>query len=83
HHHWDHIDGLPDLLKDNPAQVIGAKADAHRLPAMDIAVSEGVPLFLCGVAVQVFVVCGHTLGLVSFFFGVSGAVFTEDSIMAF
>ncbi|PHO05848.1 hydroxyacylglutathione hydrolase [Rhodobacteraceae bacterium 4F10] len=82
HHHWDHIDGLPDLLKDHPAQVIGAKADAHRLPALDIAVSEGDPLIVCGEAVQVFDVSGHTIGHVAFYFADTGAVFTADSLMA-
>ncbi|CUJ85541.1 Hydroxyacylglutathione hydrolase [Shimia thalassica] len=82
HHHWDHIDGLPDLLKDHPAQVIGAKADAHRLPALDIAVSEGDPLIVCGEAVQVFDVSGHTIGHVAFYLADTGAVFTADSLMA-
>lgn len=82
HHHWDHIDGLPDLLKDHPAQVIGAKADANRLPALDIAVSEGDPLIVCGEAVQVFDVSGHTIGHVAFYFADTGAVFTADSLMA-
>ncbi|MDP2519512.1 hydroxyacylglutathione hydrolase [Shimia thalassica] len=82
HHHWDHIDGLPDLLKDHPARVIGAKADAHRLPALDIAVSEGHPLIVCGETVQVFDVSGHTIGHVAFYFADTGAVFTADSLMA-
>ena len=31
HHHWDHVDGLADLLAAYPAQVVGASADApHR-----------------------------------------------------
>ena len=37
HHHWDHVDGLADILATQPAQVIGAQADAHRLPALDVA----------------------------------------------
>lgn len=56
HHHWDHIDGLPDLqaaltgpLSQAPARVIGAKTDAHRLPTLDQAVSPGDRLTLCGI----------------------------------
>ncbi len=41
HHHWDHVDGLAALLADHPATVIGAAADAHRLPPLDLAVAEG------------------------------------------
>ena len=36
HHHYDHIDGLAEVLAQHPARVVGAAADAHRLPALDI-----------------------------------------------
>ena len=49
HHHWDHIDGLPDLqaaltgsLGQAPARVIGAKADAHRLPPWIRPSAQGI-----------------------------------------
>lgn len=32
HHHGDHVDGLAAILEKHPATVIGAAADAHRLP---------------------------------------------------
>ena len=43
HHHQDHIDGLENLKKQlldrqDKFTVIGAKADTHRLPELDIAV---------------------------------------------
>ena len=43
HHHWDHVDGLPDLhaATDSLIRVWGAAADAHRLPALDHALHEG------------------------------------------
>ena len=57
HHHSDHVDGLADLqgaltdsLSQAPAQVIGARADAHRLPALDRSVGPGDCLTLCGIA---------------------------------
>ena len=31
HHHPDHVEGLPGLLAEHDAQVVGAAADAHRL----------------------------------------------------
>ena len=43
HHHPDHVQGLQALLDVHPAQVVGAAADAHRLPALDLALSEGDP----------------------------------------
>ena len=38
HHHADHVQGLPALLARHKARVIGAAADACRLPPLDRAV---------------------------------------------
>lgn len=80
HHHWDHIDGLPDLQTD--ARIIGAKADAHRLPALGLEVVEGQAFTLCGEEAQVIDVSGHTLNHIAVYLPVSGIVFTADSLMA-
>jgi len=80
HHHGDHIDGLPALHTN--ARIIGAKADAHRLPALDLAVSEGETFMMCGEDAQVYDVSGHTLGHIAVYLPTSGIVFTADSLMA-
>jgi hydroxyacylglutathione hydrolase len=80
HHHPDHIDGV-DVLRGT-ARVIGAKADAHRLPDLDLAISEGDDLTLCGASVQVFDVSGHTLGHIAIYLPEPGYAFTADSLMA-
>lgn len=82
HHHWDHVDGLAALLEAHPAKVIGAAADAHRLPPLDLAVTEGDSFQLGGEAVQVLDVSGHTVGHIAFYLPETGAVFTADSLMA-
>ena len=82
HHHWDHVDGLAALLADHPAQVIGAKADAHRLPPLDIALSEGDSIAIGEDTGTVIDVSGHTLGHIAFYFPASAVVFTADSLMA-
>lgn len=82
HHHWDHVDGLPDILAAHPAKVIGAKADAHRLPALDLAVSEGETFDFAGETVSILDVSGHTVGHIAFHFPDTAAVFTGDSLMA-
>ncbi|SEL97359.1 hydroxyacylglutathione hydrolase [Roseovarius azorensis] len=82
HHHWDHIDGLDDLLKSAPARVIGAAADAHRLPPLDQAVQEGDTIRIGTQTGHVMDVSGHTIGHVAFHFPGSRAVFTADSLMA-
>ena len=82
HHHWDHIDGLTALLADHPAKVIGAAADAHRLPPLNTAVSEGDTIMIGRETARVIDVSGHTLGHIAFHFPDSKLAFTADSLMA-
>jgi hydroxyacylglutathione hydrolase len=83
HHHWDHIDGLPDLLASLPQKpkVWGAAADAHRLPPLDRALIDGENVTICGEPVQVFDLSGHTLGHIAFHFATAQALFSGDSLM--
>ena len=82
HHHWDHIDGLDPILQAHPAKVIGAEADAHRLPKLDLAVAEGDRIPFGGDTVQVLEVPGHTLGHLAFYLAGNALLFTADSLMA-
>ena len=82
HHHADHVDGLDPLLKVHPAKVIGAAADAYRLPALDLAVSEGDTIAIGGYRGEIMDVSGHTLGHIALHFPQAQAAFTADSLMA-
>ena len=82
HHHADHVQGLKALLANHPAQVIGARADAHRLPPLDIAVEEGDRISIADHTGDVIDVSGHTIGHIAVHFPDSHAVFTADSLMA-
>ncbi len=82
HHHADHSDGLAEILTNHPATVIGAAADAHRLPKLDVTVAEGDTVSIGQETGHVLDVSGHTIGHVAFHFPESNAVFTADSLMA-
>ncbi|WP_343081490.1 hydroxyacylglutathione hydrolase [Ostreiculturibacter nitratireducens] len=82
HHHGDHIDGVPALAAATGARVIGATADAHRLPPLTEAVSEGDTVRVGMARGTVIDVSGHTVGHIAFHFPDSNAVFTGDSLMA-
>lgn len=82
HHHWDHVEGVADLVKATNAKVIGAKADAHRLPDLDRAYDDGDHFQFSGHDVQVMDVSGHTVGHIAFHVPDTGVVFTGDSLMA-
>lgn len=82
HHHWDHIDGLSGLRIGPEVAVIGAAADAHRLPPLTQAVAEGDTIHFGNAEAQIFDVSGHTVGHIAFWFPESALLFTGDSLMA-
>jgi len=82
HHHSDHVDGLADVLAQHPARVVGAAADAHRLPPLDLALKDGDTFQVGFETGTVIDVSGHTIHHVAFHFPGSLAVFTADSLMA-
>ncbi|MCE8520311.1 hydroxyacylglutathione hydrolase [Ruegeria pomeroyi] len=82
HHHWDHVDGLEALRTRYTPTVIGAEADTHRLPPLDLALSDGDRFDLGGASVEILDVSGHTVGHIAFYLPSGKAVFTADSLMA-
>ena len=86
HHHADHIQGTEDLKAALPdgtgVRVVGAGADAHRLPALDLAVAAGDTVMVGAIALHVIDVPGHTIGHIAYHAPGADAVFTGDSLMA-
>ncbi len=82
HHHADHVQGLEELLHAHPARVIGAATDQHRLPPLDLAVTEGDNFKIGTQNGRVFDVSGHTIGHIAVLFEEEKLLFTADSLMA-
>ena len=82
HHHADHVQGLDALCRSHPARIIGAAADQHRLPPLDLAVSEGDFIEIGSQRGEVFDVSGHTIGHIAVYFKSAKILFTADSLMA-
>ncbi|MQQ09480.1 hydroxyacylglutathione hydrolase [Epibacterium sp. SM1979] len=82
HHHDDHIIAVATLRDQYGSTVIGAAADAHRLPPLDQEVADGDVLKILGEDMHVLDVSGHTIGHIAFHFPASNAAFTADSLMA-
>ncbi len=80
HHHDDHIAGIEELRAG--ARVIGAAADAHRLPPLDLAVRPGDEIASGPFSVRVIDAPGHTRGHLAYHIPAAGAVFTGDSLMS-
>lgn len=81
HHHDDHIQGVAALRGATGAKVIGAAADAHRLPKLGRAVAAGDTVTVGALEGQVIAVPGHTSGHIAYYFPDAEAVFTGDSLM--
>ncbi|MEO5345982.1 MAG: hydroxyacylglutathione hydrolase [Magnetococcus sp. YQC-9] len=82
HHHGDHIGGVEPLRDRYGSSVIGAAADAHRLPALDLSVTEGARVVLGrDLFAKVIEVPGHTLGHVAY--RIEDALFCGDTLFGF
>lgn len=82
HHHSDHIDGVAEIVLATGAHVLGARADAHRLPPLTRALQEGDFVQVGASKGVVMDVSGHTIGHIAFYFATDHLVFTADSLMA-
>lgn len=81
HHHDDHVQAVAELVAATGAMVLGAAADAHRLPSLDRQLRPGDRLDFGGGA-QVLDAPGHTIGHLAFHLPEAGLLFTGDSLMA-
>lgn len=82
HHHDDHIQGVDALRAQTGAMVLGASADAHRLPRLDLGLDEHSTFSVGREFARVIDVPGHTIGHIAFHFPDSRLAFTADSLMA-
>ena len=76
HHHWDHTDGNKALKQQFNCLIIGAANDAHRIPALDIPVSEHAPPEISGLNIKVLELPGHTSGHIAYL--IDDALFCGD-----
>jgi hydroxyacylglutathione hydrolase len=82
HHHGDHIDGVEEVRARFGARVVGAKADAHRLPKLDQAVAPGDTVMVGETSGIVIDSPGHTLGHVAFFFDEGDVLLSGDTLFS-
>jgi hydroxyacylglutathione hydrolase len=82
HHHADHIQAVPELVRLTGARVMGNALDAARLPPLDLAIRPGEPARICGEPAEIIDVPGHTIGHIALHLPESAVVFTADSLMA-
>jgi hydroxyacylglutathione hydrolase len=80
HHHADHTGGNLELKRATGCQVAGPKADAARIPGIDLGLAEGDRFRLGDTEAEVFETPGHTSGHISYWFADAGALFCADTL---
>jgi hydroxyacylglutathione hydrolase len=82
HHHADHAGGNLPLKERTGCRIIGPRADARRIPGIDVEVGEGDVFELGGHRVEVHDTPGHTRGHIVYHFPDDGVAFVGDTLFA-
>ena len=64
------------------ATVVGAAADAHRLPKLDLAVQEGQHIELGSATARIIDTPGHTVGHIAYFVEPGSVLFCGDTLFS-
>ncbi len=80
HHHMDHIGGNAELKAAYGCPIVGPRAEAARIPGMDVMVAETDTYAIGTQTGKVFDVPGHTTGHIAFWFEGSDALFCGDTL---
>jgi len=82
HHHMDHIGGDGELKERFGCPIVGPRADAARIPGIDVQVGDGDTYTVGSQTAKVYDVPGHTRGHIAFWFPDSDALFCGDTLFA-
>ncbi len=81
HHHWDHVGGNKDLVKEFPQlKVYGHKRDETRIPCITHMVDEGDTVRIGNLEARFLFVPCHTSGHIAAYFEAEKSVFTGDTL---
>ncbi|MDP6151155.1 MAG: hydroxyacylglutathione hydrolase [Gammaproteobacteria bacterium] len=82
HHHFDHAGGNLELKDKTGCVIIGAVADAKRIPGIDIRLGNNDVYLFGKHEMKVFDTPGHTSGHCVYYFEDSGIVFVGDTLFS-
>ncbi|HEX5418730.1 MAG TPA: hydroxyacylglutathione hydrolase [Gammaproteobacteria bacterium] len=82
HHHGDHAGGNLPVKAATGCRIIGPRADAARIPGIDIEVGEGDRFDFGGHEVEVFDTPGHTRGHIVYLLRKERLAFVGDTLFS-
>ena len=82
HHHADHAGGNLELKRETGCTIVGPRADAARIPGIDVGVGEGDVVAFGSHRAAVFDTPGHTRGHIVYHFAAARAAFVGDTLFA-
>ncbi|PIW28071.1 MAG: hydroxyacylglutathione hydrolase [Rhodospirillales bacterium CG15_BIG_FIL_POST_REV_8_21_14_020_66_15] len=82
HHHGDHTGGNLEIKAATGCTIVGPRADAGRIPGIDVRVGDGDTYALGNAEAAVYDVPGHTRGHIAYWFRGSDALFCGDTLFA-
>ncbi len=82
HHHADHAGGNLALKASTGCTIVGARADADRIPGLDILVSEGDSFMLGEHSARIIETPGHTRAHICYSFAADRVAFVGDTLFS-
>ena len=82
HLHTDHVDGNLTLKAKYNCKITGPRAEAAKIPGIDILVAGGDTFDFAGRIVSVIDCPGHTLGHISYYIASEKLLFAADTLFA-
>lgn len=82
HHHADHTQGIAELKKKYGCRVTAPRAEAAKIPDVDVQVSEGDTVKVGNLAGRVIETPGHTSGHIAYVFDADKLAFVGDTLFS-
>jgi hydroxyacylglutathione hydrolase len=82
HHHADHAGGNVELKRRTGCTIVGPRADAARIPGLDVPVGDGDIVAIGDHRALVLDTPGHTRGHIVYYFPEARAAFVGDTLFA-
>jgi hydroxyacylglutathione hydrolase len=82
HHHWDHTDGNLALKASTGCTIVGPRAEAAKVPGLDVAVGGGDVYRFGSLDLRVLATPGHTAGHIAYWAPGARVAFVGDTLFA-